>query len=132
MSTQKRKVVTVLTCALLLVLVALFAVYSSHRQKADNVFGTYSTNANQPEDGEYYVLQSDGNYMKYRQFQILEQGSCRSDAYEGAHIITLSQDVNEKQILHTNSQLYEFNADGTIAVYSKISEQSVYINVDGY
>lgn len=130
---HKKRIITILLGVLILLsILVLLERQKLNREKRENVLGTYCTTycTNESQPNEYYVLQADGNYIKYQEFKILEQGTfLLIEVYDDARIITLSGGIGENHLLHVNGRLYEFTQGGMIAIYEKISETSLYINI---
>lgn len=69
-----------------------------------DITGTYITGEAITGDAEYLVF-SDNNYCKYKQFNIIQEGE-----YEKAHdnVYILNNELKE-YIVHSNNEIYYFN-----------------------
>lgn len=90
-----------------------------------DITGTYITGEAISGDAEYLVF-SDNNYCKYKQFNIIQEGE-----YEKAHdnVYILNNELKE-YIVHSNNEIYYFNLkQNEVFIYRKIADNSLYINV---
>ena len=96
-----------------------------HTEKADPWVGTYIC-GDERDGATYIVLTSEREYYQYQQFGTPEKGSYAVDE-DGQ--VTLSED-NGAVLLYTGQQLW-YVQDGKAEPYEKMSDQAVFINVEG-
>lgn len=97
---------------------------------SDYIIGTYCTGDGTNESDEYFTFMLDNTYCQYQQFNVLERGSYEK---ERSRLYTLHNKENKEQttqILCMGKNVYCFHKDGSITVYTKISNTPLSINVD--
>lgn len=118
-------------CSLIVLLVVHFA------PMPHQLWGTYSTGNGPVRDSLYLVLQADGKYTVYKQFEILAQGT-----FEPVPLGMGSEDIIYRFIsgeaLAETKLVYDKEADAVALLnyrgedipMSRISENAVFINVN--
>lgn len=133
MKKSKRFMPLILTamCSLIVFLAVHFA------PMPHQLWGTYSTGNAPVRDSLYLVLQADGNYTVYKQFNILEQGT-----FEPVPLGMGSEDIIYRLIsgdaLAETKLVYDKEADAVALLdyrgeeipLGRISEDAVFINVN--
>lgn len=90
-----------------------------------NIRGTYK-NENVP-DPEYFVF-SDGEFYRYKQFQLLDKGTYEN-IYDNVYII--KSDNIDEYIIYSNDKFHFYDRNNDYVIkYSKISNVPTYINID--
>ena len=79
---------------------------------------------------EYYVFEQDGGYCRYRQNQMLERGSYVQTREEIYTLTCETAEPRELQVICREGRIYRCGLDGAIAVYDRISDVPVYLNVE--
>lgn len=128
---MKNKVITITFIALFIISLVGNTVQLYKNKKNNNIIGTYSTNdESAPVDQEYFVFTESGEYYRYVQFKMLEQGNFDTDQ---ANIYRLhnTDDSNITKIVHINNLLYYFSTDDVV-IYSKISNEPTFLNLNQY
>ncbi len=85
--------------------------------------GTFCTDPSTG-NGEYAVLDQDGHFYRYRQFQPLDQGTCTADG----SLVTVQTGERRFQMLISGRTLYLPETDGRLTAFEKISDIPVFIN----
>jgi hypothetical protein len=135
LSSDRKKKLTVIVLAVLLcasltlnVVQYCFLTADSHQR----IVGTYMTGAQSEfpsADDEYLIFLSDDTYMRYRQFQIFEEGTYQVDADRVVELV--SQDrKNTTHAVWKGEQLYYFESDNGRYLFEKISDMPTMINVN--
>ena len=133
---MKKHAVRIILLGLLLLSLTANAVQyvTARKREVGALIGTYCSQTDNPGEGEYYVFLEDHRYVKYRQFQLLEQGTYSKDTrqLDGQGIFKLQSESGEMvaQILQMEDAVYSFQSDGEILSYSKISDTPTFINVE--
>lgn len=130
---KKQLVVHVLLIISLLLNIGLlvFAFYQKP-QPLVSITGTYIAGAEVSPDCNYLVLQADGSYVLYKQFELLEEGCYMPEA---ANIYALTaQDGAARSVIYEDGAdtLYVTGLDNSIVVFSKISQMPTFINLPKY
>ena len=94
------------------------------------VAGTYCTGEQVSASAEYYVFEQDGGYCRYRQNQMLERGSYVQTREEIYTLTCETAEPRELQVICREGRIYRCGLDGAIAVYDRISDVPVYLNVE--
>lgn len=132
---MKKNFSAVLLVLLLLSLIMNVVQYVAHKQPPKSLpVGTYCTSEGTPLEGEYYVFQEDYVFVKYRQYEFIEEGVYSHIFYEGNDYGLFSLESNAQdrtaQVLIQDRKLFEFCDDGKIHVYTKISDTPTFVNID--
>lgn len=88
---------------------------------SDSIVGSYKTS---DFEGIYYVFEEDGNYCKYKQYEIIEQGMYDTDDSSKIRL-------DSGNVLELDQKTLHENVDGQDVVYEKFSDTPTFINVDG-
>jgi hypothetical protein len=133
-SSDRKKKLTVIILAVLLCASLTLNVVQYCFLVADSrqhIVGTYMTgvqNEFPSADDEYIIFLSDDAYMRYRQFQIFEEGTYQVDADNIVELV--SQDrKNTTHAVWKGEQLYYFESDNGRYLFEKISDVPAAINV---
>lgn len=119
--------------SIVLVILLLMSVFYNIKLKSEldglmairNIRGTYQ-NENML-DPEYFVF-SDGEFYRYKQFQLLDKGTYEN-IYDNVYIIK-SHNIDE-YIVYSNDEFHFYDrANDYVIKYSKISNVPTYINID--
>lgn len=109
------------------VLITLITLEESPKQ----FVGTYCTGDEKNPTTLYIVFERDGKYVVYKQFEYIETGNYYKDgSSNGVYILTMTDSEAKRFVAFNGSdQIYYFNPDNGITVFSRISEIAVYINL---
>lgn len=119
MERRKTKAVIIAVCILSIALFAYFTKNSA--ETVDNtLIGTYKTEGL---GATYYVLEDEGNFCKYKQGEVLQEGTYKEKEKAACEIITL--DTGETLLLQEKKL-----KDESGNVYTKFANIPTYINVD--
>lgn len=127
---KKNSIVLVLVIVLTVSLLAngiLLGIIFDTSEKS--IVGTYCTNGGKVPDGKYIVFEPNGDYVIYKQFELIEKG--RYTAAEN-HIYTLKQAESGGEpcnAVFNNSDVIYFSSDNKVETLSKISDVPTYINL---
>lgn len=78
-------------------------------------------------DNEYFVFQ-DGNFYRYKQFELLDKGTYKND-YED--IYKLKSGDTDQYVIYSNEKVYYYDVErNNISIYYKFSDMPTFINVN--
>lgn len=122
---------------MMLVLIALLCISICYNIKLkaelDNfliykdIKGTYLMQNDDPHNPEYFVFSKEGNFCRYKQFQLLDKGTYEN-AYDNVYILK-SNNLDE-YIIYSNDQFHFYDRkQNNIFTYSKVSDHEIFINI---
>lgn len=109
---------------IVLVIVLFFLNLDKQSRLSGNMVGTYVMGDEKSEDAEYFVLDKNNNYYRYKQFQFLEEGTYE-EIYD--NVFALNETEN-RYIVYNNEEIYYFDSDG-VRSYGRIAEIPLFVNV---
>lgn len=97
-----------------------------------SIVGTYLSNDNpwEWEIAEYLVFEREGAYTRYRQFEILEEGTYEEAA---AGVYSLHPDGSAAvtaQAVFTDDVVYAFDTEGMVIPFPRMSDIPTFINLE--
>lgn len=123
------KVLLGTTLALLVAVIVLLGVHFAPA----SFYGTYCTGEQVSSEDLYIVLQKDGSYTLYRQFELLAEGTYQVDrTTDGVSILSLASGGASSTglAIHGDSVLL-LDDSGDSNVFQKISDTPLFINLQG-
>lgn len=93
--------------------------------------GTYCTGNGISENDRYLVLQKDGSYVLYKQFELIEKGNYWSNDSSIYSLIPESDSL-EHSIVYNTDTIYFFDSYRGVIIYTKIDSVPTYINLPNF
>lgn len=93
-----------------------------------NIKGTYGTENGNQQDPEYeYFVFVKGNFYRYKQFEMLDEGTYEN-IYDNIYI--LKSDNTDEYIIYSNEKFHFYDRKRSdVLAYSKISRAPTFVNV---
>jgi hypothetical protein len=104
-----------------------YCVYTAGSQQS--IVGTYETGVNNEfpsEDDETIIFVDDGSYMRYKQFQIFEEGTYQVGA---DNIVELVSQDKTTHAVWQGKKLFYFESDNGSYLFEKVSNTPMKTNV---
>ncbi|MGN0711385.1 MAG: hypothetical protein ACI4LO_06455 [Anaerovoracaceae bacterium] len=106
---------------LVAIIICLLVYIGNLRSESENYIGTY-------QKGEYYiVLDRDGNYLKYEQFNILDEG--KYEILQDGIIEITRKNGEIMQLIRISKGLISYEEE-SMCIYKNISNNPLYINIE--
>lgn len=131
LSKRTQYILAFIVIAYAVLITFLYAAKVSAAKDADitEITGTYITADNQLEDAEYLVLKSDGTYLHYKQYKVLQEGTYETDEYIKYRCKLYNNESCFGQILADADGIYLIDEKEDHLRFEKISETPTYINI---
>ena len=106
--------------------IVLIYFVHQYRNPVVNIVGTYCNGDEKNEETAYFAFKSDGTYVQYRQFHMMDKGTyCRT----GNGLYTLTSESGSQHALWVQGNSLYNPCDGNVTVYTKIDNVPNLINV---
>jgi hypothetical protein len=133
-SNRNNKVILIILAALLCVSVTVNIVQYcfATADSRENIVGTYLTgteNEFPSEDDEYILFYSDGKYMRYRQFQIFDEGTYTVGDDNIVELVS-RDDAAKTYALWQGKQLFYTGSNNGSFLFKKVDDIPSEINVN--
>lgn len=129
---KKKQIRSIVLFSMLFLACADSILYGiKHYENHQLIYGTYCTQNHG--DSMYLVLEKDGTYLLYRQFEVLDSGKYdRSVSTKEFSVYTLvSKDMDKKLKMTADKKTIVLSElENSDVVMEKISDTSVYININ--
>lgn len=129
---KKGTIVILVLLAISFCINIFFITYTCYKNSSASdkpIVGTYCTSNGPSGNGIYFCFERDGNYVIYKQFNVIENGTYKK---ENNNIYLLKKSGNDKSqyiIYNDNDSIHYVDSSNNVTYFSRIGDIPTYINV---